>query len=126
LTIIENLARSGGLVENDPSAGWGERGLSLDSDGPKWLASFRKRIDQHHRPAQAACCARMRARPRVAGLRETDVVDGAVSAELLRYNPNNATTVVVERVRTADGSRVRKVLRRLAAAAGDASGHGST
>ncbi|ROP27206.1 aminoglycoside phosphotransferase [Pseudokineococcus lusitanus] len=32
--------------------------------------------------------------------------------EVLRHNPDNATTVVVERVRTATGTRVRKVLRR--------------
>ncbi|MFC3686942.1 hypothetical protein [Aquipuribacter hungaricus] len=39
-------------------------------------------------------------------------MDGDRSAEVLRYNPDNQTTLVVERVRTSTGSRVRKELRR--------------
>lgn len=34
------------------------------------------------------------------------------ATQALRYNPSNATTLLVERVHTANGSRVRKVLRR--------------
>ncbi len=47
-----------------------------------------------------------------AHLRETVVVNGELPAEVLRFNPNDATTAVVERLRTSDGSRVRKTLRR--------------
>lgn len=39
-------------------------------------------------------------------------MDDERTAEVLRYNPNNATTLIVERVRTSIGSRVRKELRR--------------
>ena len=39
-------------------------------------------------------------------------MDGDHSTEVLRYNSSNQSTVVVERVRTPGGSRVRKELRR--------------
>ena len=39
-------------------------------------------------------------------------MDGDRSAEVLRYNSSNQSTVVVERVRTPGGSRIRKELRR--------------
>ena len=39
-------------------------------------------------------------------------MDSDPTAEVLRYNPNNQTTLLVERVRTPAGSRVRKELRR--------------
>lgn len=39
-------------------------------------------------------------------------MDSDATAEVLRYNPNNQTTLLVERVRTPAGNRVRKELRR--------------
>ena len=43
------------------------------------------------------------------------MVDGGQREAVLRFNPNNETTVVVERVATATGSAVRKQLRAAAA-----------
>lgn len=66
---------------------------------------------------------RVSARGRAAKLREAVVVDGGMSAEVLRFNPNNATTVAVERVQSVDGSRARKALRRPERGAGSHAAH---